>query len=387
MKKSSRLFAMIAFMAVLLSSCQGDLEMLTIINEDGSCMREIRVEGDRSLLTTGKYDNDDLRVARIEDGWELYWGYKGDSTRFPIPMSTEKFDSISREVGPSRAVKDTVCVYARKEYASVEDMCAGSPMFFADEQAGIDGSLDKEFRWFYTDYVFKEKFTSVADYFKVPVTDFMSEEEALYWFSGTPDLYAGKPIWRYYELLEDFKEKADRWVFANVYYKLLSGIADRYDMVVDPPVSKDEFIAQLGDVAKQLASCDTYKLEYTTARSIVSSHFGSDAYSPFINEDEWKKEELYEELDNYFGYLFLFYYDESIVMPGRVIDAGGGIYKDGVVTFTVDAGRFLLNDYEIRVVSRVVNVWAFIVTAALASALFVAVVYRKRIAAYFRDRC
>ena len=104
MKKPSRLFAMIAFMAAFFSSCQGDIEMLTIVNEDGSCMREIMVDADRSLLTTGKYDNDDLRVARIEDGWELYWGYKGDSTRFPIPMSAEKYDSISREVGPSRAV-------------------------------------------------------------------------------------------------------------------------------------------------------------------------------------------------------------------------------------------------------------------------------------------
>ena len=386
MKKPSRLFAMIAFMAAFFSSCQGEIEMLTIVNEDGSCMREIRVEGDRSLLTTGKYDNDDLRVARIEDGWELYWGYKGDNSRFHIPMSAEKFDSISREVGPSRAVKDTVYVYARKEYASVEDMCAGSPMFFADDQTGVDGSLEKEFRWFYTDYVFTEKFSSVADYFSVPVTDYMSEEEASYWFAGTPDLYAGKPIWRYYELLEDLKEKADRWVFANLNYKLLSGIADRYDMVVEPPVSKDEFVAQLRDVVKQLASYDPSKLEYATVRSVISSHFGSDAYSPFINEGVLSDEED-EELDNYFGHLFLFYYDESIVMPGRVIDAGGGIYKDDVVTFTVDAGRFLLKEYEIRVVSRVVNVWAFVVTAALASALFVAVVYRKRIAAYFRDRC
>ena len=352
---------MIAFMAALLSSCQGEIEMLTIVNEDGSCMREIRVEGDRSLLTTGKYDNDDLRVARIEDGWELYWGYKGDNSRFHIPMSAEKFDSISREVGPSRAVKDTVYVYARKEYASVEDMCAGSPMFFADDQTGVDGSLEKEFRWFYTDYVFTEKFSSVADYFSVPVTDYMSEEEASYWFAGAPDLYAGKPIWRYYELLEDLKEKADRWVFANLHYKLLSGIADRYDMVVEPPVSKDEFVAQLRDVVKQLASYDPSKLEYATVRSVISSHFGSDAYSPFINEDVLSDEED-EELDNYFGYLLLFYYDESIVMPGRVIDAGGGIYKDGVVTFTVDAGRFLLKEYEIRVVSRVVNVWAFVVT-------------------------
>ncbi len=376
MKKSSKLFVMIAFMAALLSSCQGDIEMLTIVNEDGSCMREIIVDADRSLLTTGKYDNDDPHVARIEDGWELYWGYKGDNSRFPIPMSVEKYDSISREVGPSRAVKDTICVYARKEYASVEDMCAGSPMFFVDGQAGADGSLDKEFRWFYTDYVFTEKFSSVADYFKVPVTDFMSEEEALYWFSGTPDLYAGKPTWRYYEMLEELKEKADRWVFANMYYKVLSGIADRYDMVVDPPVSKDEFIAQIGDVVKQLASCDTYKLEYSTARSIVSSHFGSDAYSPFINEDEWKKDDI--SYATAFDYLFLFYYDERIVMPGRVIDDGGGIYKDGVVTFKVDAGRFLLKDYEIRVVSRVVNVWAFIVTAVLASALCAAVIYRRR---------
>ena len=54
MKKPSRLFAMIAFMAAFFSSCQGDIEMLTIVNEDGSCMREIIVDADRSLLTTGK---------------------------------------------------------------------------------------------------------------------------------------------------------------------------------------------------------------------------------------------------------------------------------------------------------------------------------------------
>ena len=117
-------------------------------------------------------------------------------------------------------------------------------------------------------------------------------------------------------------------------------------------------------------------MEYSTARSIVSSHFGSDAYSPFINEDEWKKYD--KSYATAFDYLFLFYYNESIVMPGRVIDDGGGIYKDGVVTFKVDAGRFLLKDYEIRVVSRIVNVWAFIVTAVLASALCVAVIYRRR---------
>ena len=81
MKKPSRLFAMIAFMAAFFSSCQGDIEMLTIVNEDGSCMREIMVDADRSLITTGKYDNEDQRVARIEDGWELNWGYTGDSTR------------------------------------------------------------------------------------------------------------------------------------------------------------------------------------------------------------------------------------------------------------------------------------------------------------------
>lgn len=378
MRKSSRFCAFIACMAIFLSSCQGDMEVLTIIDEGGNCMREIRVEGDRSLLTTGKYDSDEPRVADIEEGWQLFWGYRDGGARFPLPMSEAQFDSISRAVGPSGSVKDTVCVYARKEYGSVEEMCDGSPMVFVDGPAKVSGKLEKRFRWFYTDYVFTETFASVADYFDIPVTDYMSEEEARFWFTGTPDLYEGKPVARYYDMLEGYKNKENQWVLANLYYKLLSAMAVKYDMFVNPPVSKEEFLEQRRNIMKSMPYDGQHKIENDTLKSVISSYFDSDAYSPFFDDIEGNAELedfLYEEL----SYFLLFYYGENIVMPGRVIDAGNGIYKDGAVRYIVDAGKFLMDDYEIKVTSRVVNVWAFLVTAAFASALCVAVIYRRRV--------
>jgi hypothetical protein len=50
------------------------------------------------------------------------------------------------------------------------------------------------------------------------------------------------------------------------------------------------------------------------------------------------------------------------VMPGKVIDAGNGTVDGNVIHYKFSGERLIPHPYVITAVSRVTNVWAFIVT-------------------------
>jgi hypothetical protein len=67
-----------------------------------------------------------------------------------------------------------------------------------------------------------------------------------------------------------------------------------------------------------------------------------------------------------YGSLMILVFKECISMPGKVIDAGRGEVKDGMVVYEISAERLLPGEYVVEVKSRVSNVWAFVVSALAA---------------------
>ena len=67
-----------------------------------------------------------------------------------------------------------------------------------------------------------------------------------------------------------------------------------------------------------------------------------------------------------YGSLIMLDFKERISMPGKVIDAGRGEVKDGMVVYKISAERLLPGEYVVEVKSRVPNVWAFVVSALAA---------------------
>ena len=49
-------------------------------------------------------------------------------------------------------------------------------------------------------------------------------------------------------------------------------------------------------------------------------------------------------------------------MPGRVSDAGRGQIEDGVIKYRFEGSFLIPGDYTITASSRVVNVWAFLLS-------------------------
>ena len=85
MKTNSKTIA-VMMLVLLMASCNNkDARMLTVINEDGTCIREYAFHtSEKNLMIPLEEEFDSL----IDKHWELTWSVIGsDSLRHPVPMT------------------------------------------------------------------------------------------------------------------------------------------------------------------------------------------------------------------------------------------------------------------------------------------------------------
>ena len=90
---------------------------------------------------------------------------------------------------------------------------------------------------------------------------------------------------------------------------------------------------------------------------VINDYFKSDAITSAIC--------LYDSIDTHYtkhGHIMELFLDYDLVMPGKVTDAGMGLYDGEVIHYRLTGERLIPGPYTITATSRVTNIWAFIVT-------------------------
>ena len=354
-------------MALLaLTSCDGEISMQTVINKDGSCSREISFSADSLYLTGGGFnegvdkENSQVNIHHINlnDEWAMAWAVRGEQERHPFPMSAEQYNVLNEELKPAgRSVSDTVVVYAQRDFATVDDMCADTPLKFNGKPLAVKGTLEKKFCWFYTDYCYTEVYECIADNFTIPLSEyFKSEDETLYWLTGYPNLREGKTPAQSSDYMNNWQKCYEEWYKANIASDVFDYIIENYGSIENRSVTKEEFVAgrqQFIDACKQM---EPVPGEFGQ----VLADFYGESYR-YIVAEAMEQNEFMK-----YGSLMMLVFKECISMPGKVIDAGRGEVKDGMVVYEISAERLLPGEYVVEVKSRVPNVWAFVVSALAA---------------------
>lgn len=320
-----------------LTACESEeIKMNTIVRPDGSCRREICFKADSATLVRGCVDEQSNILGVLD-----YAAWTSE-------------------------VQDTVWVKAHREFSSLDEMTSALPLRIAGEQVKSKATLEKRFRWFYTDYIFTETFESIAPLFEIPLSKYMDAEMADYWLTGTPDVFKGYSGMERKEYMDKMEENFIHFVNANILNDVIDILAEHYDSIPNPPVDKATFLArkealieQAGKGASDLLSFDAEKL--------LNESFSSEAYTNALRDNKTLARIWDERQETYLSVLTLDV-DYQLTLPGGIIkvyESGDGVFRDGELHYRLSGLRLLNSSYTIRATSSGKNSWALYAALAI----------------------
>ena len=317
-----------ALTALALASCdEWDVQMDTQVMRDGSCVRTVTTDDDGCLTE--------------DEGWDVL------ETKDSVDVLRNKVQGVT----------------VSRKFERVEDMNGSPALQIFGRPLKSEATLDRKFKWFYTDYTFTETFLGWEDSFKIPVTDYMSKDEASFWFTGYPELpkgITGKEL----EYLSDMSCNAEHWFFDVTWDIYFRSIAEYYDQIKNPPVDRETFLSMRDSVMKS-----AYKEEL--------NFFGDGDSDALKYLDRFFKTKVFTETDipEAESYGVSLWYQSvglgclkasyTLKLPGKVIDAGRGQIEDGVIQYRFGGDYLTVGDYAFTATSRVVNVWAFLLSGLI----------------------
>lgn len=377
--KTSSISIIIAAAVLLLTSCRdNDSRMLTIINEDGTCSREMTFHPDATSALAPRDEPIQNDCMHFGPDWERSWSVVGDSVRHPAPMTEAQWDSL-RLVFPKQHISTKILMHTKRDFQNVSEM-SDSLTRVINDLFKATASFEKHFKWFYTDYVYQETLaiTDIEQYFPIPLDRFVSADTASYWFTGQPNLSAGLTGAEQKEMLDDVESRISRWFNACSMAHICDFIANvHYDEVKNPPVTKEQFVAMKDSIVMlpAVGNMDLFG-DINQVSKILEDFFHSNAYTPLFSDSKKWERRLEQKYVGY-EYLMMMAPQLDYVMPGKVIDAGNGVVEDNVVHYKFSGERLIPHPFDVAITSRVTNVWAFVVTALVVLLAIGCLFYRR----------
>ena len=382
--KTIHFFALLSGL-ILTSACSDNLSMNTEIRADGSCRREIWFKPKSSgVLTDSTFSRDGVIGDVLDNGtWQKRCKFNGTREELPYPLSQAQYDSVAALCAANgKAPTDTLSIHAWREFPSVGEMAGNWPVFIGCERLKADAKLEKQFRWFYTDYTFSETFECLMPKFSIPLTNFLTQDDINFWLTGKPDLLDGMPGCEMSGYLTTYEKLFNRWVNANLCNDVALVIAKYYDSIPNPPMPRDAFVATWDSLAHNLENFPDTWCDDPTAL-VFRDKFHTDFYEKLAEDEFWKKKFDEEGKNDFYADLLAFECDYSVFsMPGKIEETPHWDLDPDVkywptyYNHTRSGFHYRLKGYNLLatnntlvVCSREKNLWAFAVTMLFALAV------------------
>ena len=378
--KTNRLLIAVTALVLLLSSCNNkDERMLTVVNPDGTCSREMSFHPDATSALTPLSEPIENDCMHFGTDWQRSWSVVGDSLRHPCPITEAQWDSL-RQVFPKQNISDKILMHTTRNFQKVSEM-SDSLTNVVRHLFKATASLDKHFKWFYTDYVYQETFTitDIKQIFPIALDRFVSADSASYWFTGQPNLAEGLTGAEQKEMLDEIEANISHWFNACTFTNVCSIIAHYYDKVKNPPVTCEQFLTNCDSIvtSSEVRSMDLFN-DVEQVKKILINYYHSNAYNPILSDSTMYWDKKLEKQYKQYEYLMMMAPTLDYQMPGKVIDAGNGIIEGNVVHYRFSGERLIPHPFDITITSRVTHVWAYVLTLLVILLAVGSFVYKRK---------
>ena len=367
MKCSKNLLYLILVLFVV--SCTESTEVVTVINPDGSCYREFTENVGHSFLLGDTTENSNPFPVKIDSTCKIAWKYGDKEYRTDYPITLEQYnvfadslpsdtDNVTNEIKKS---PNPFTVVLRTEYKSVEEMNKNfryKPSFEWSSMK-VNYSLEKEFKWFYTYYTYKETYPRIKTGFNIPIEEYMSVDEAKFWFTGQPDLLKGMNGIEIREYIGSLEDKYNHWFAKNSWDNQYKILLENYDKIKSKPVT----IERLEILRDTIFKAKVKNFEDIEMENALNEYFKTKVFSELWNNADgvMKKFEKDFSEQTTTGY-FTKSFNYNLKLPGNITVPNNSVIKGDTLTWRLTAYRMVHDDYVIEAQSRRANIWTFVLT-------------------------
>lgn len=353
---TSKILLLLAVVLTMASCKHWNLRIDTEINRDGSCTRRLWTDVDTCLV--------------MDESWEM--------TQFELANDSVKSllaSGVSDWRYDINLDDDSTVVYViSREFDNVGDMTSNPVYRLYDRPVTSKASLDRKFKWFYTDYVYTETFDGWEKTFPISLDGYFDDDDqASFMFTGYPEMPAGLTGMEMADYLSKLQEGLERWENAVLWDVELKVMEEYYDYFINPPVDYETFVSKHHKIINCANRRGVYILSSSDddfsegLKEVLKEVFGSDeVYNSILRAEDmnWglrkQMDDKWEMMSDKAIALFAFNGSYTLKMPGKVIDAGHGIVEDGIVKYRFKGTFLVPGDYTFTATSRCVNVWAFL---------------------------
>lgn len=360
----TKIIFLTTIVAAFVTSCQKPTDMTTVINPDGSCYREFQAPVDTSFLLGKNIPEENPYPVVPDSSWKVSWVSKSGKISTVFPLSQDMLDSINfindNPSGnlPTRAY---AMVSIHRDYKSVVELDSAFSFRPDSKWSKLKAKhkLEKKFRWFYTYFKYTETYPRITSEIKIPLENFMTKDEAMYWFRGKPDILKGMNGIEAREYLGEIEDKYNNWFEKNLWEVQFNALLSCYDSLKNCPVTK----AELENQKDNLYKYKTQKFPGSEMKEVLNAYFKTNSFSEL-----WKNENSpMARFENNFQQTNYNLPEETftyrLVLPGKITDAGDALISGDTLIWRLTAQRIIQAPLVIEAESRKANLWAFILTA------------------------
>lgn len=340
--KTKHIIYVILLLTFTLSGCR-EIEIKTIINQDGSFTRMITVNADSSKI---------------------------DKLDLPYPVDSSWSREIMRDTADSARL---ISIY-RKNYTNDEDLQAEIDM---DDSwwKHIDRKVEitKSFRFFYSFVRYREIYKAANPCAILDYKDYLSKQD-MRWIAGeiplteTDSIAADKVEKKVEKYLEDALVEELFLSFENGIRSLDESLLQSIDLRSHGDSVRKHFLEWLESNNEQFQLMTSIDMiaDWTGKDEILQLH---DA-DPSIFEDFNSK---FIILDNLIG---MEEYDIVVEMPGLITETNSYHLMSNQLKWKIKDYTIFFEDFEMYAESRVVNYWAFVLSGIVGLLLLIALIVK-----------
>lgn len=336
--KTKHLVFGLTLLVLAFSACR-EITVTTVVNGDGSFSRIVTITGDSSEVF-----KPDLPYP-VDSSWVMQTGKdSADTGKFHVTYT--KHYNNSEELN-SEILGDTGW---RRQLARRID-------------------ITKRFRFFYSYLEYKEVYSSANPFSSLPYKDYITPEEYL-WITRQ------KPVQNHSDSarLKAAEDKVDEYLMEAATREAEKIMADGFHRLNDPRLDPKRIAEFHDSISRIFSKWDPSKLadligtysKWMDNPAVLRLH----ELKPPVFTDFEKKLELLEQL------VFMEGFRVEAEMPGLITATNSSVMKGNRVSWEVFPMAFMFEDYKMTAESRVINLWAFILSGIVLLGLVVLLVVK-----------